>query len=147
MLSVFRATFIRVNNRCLERINACIHNFSFLLLRNSCYALWKCQTQNNTLLLPRGGLSEHLVGKNNGIFILTHKEICSLKMDFGWDRKSLSQPLTGYWRPIFSCCQYCLFYWCSLYLYCRIYKRNLHWYVLSHLTEKVLIFWAWVEIT
>lgn len=53
------------------------------------------------LLSHCGGLSEHLVEKNNGIFILTHKETCSLAVDFGCDGKGSSQPLTGSKDPAF----------------------------------------------
>ena len=100
MASVFRATFLGVNNSCLERTNAHIQGFSFLLLRNSFYSLWKRQTQNHMLLLHYRGFSAHLVEKN-GIFILIHKGTCLLKMGLGCDGKGLSQSLLGGQDPSF----------------------------------------------
>lgn len=101
MASVFRATVLGVNNSRLQGENKCPHSgFFFPSLRNSFYSLWKCQTQNHMLLLHCRGLSAHLVEKN-GIFILTHKGTCLLKMGLRCDGKGLSQSLTGWSGPIF----------------------------------------------
>lgn len=99
MASVFRATVLGVNNTPAK--NKCPHSgFFFPSFEKLFYSLWKCQTQNHMLLLHCRGLSAHLVEKN-GIFILTHKGTCLLKMGLGCDGKGLSQSLTGWSGPIF----------------------------------------------
>ena len=144
MASVFRATFLGVNNSCLERTNAHIQGFSFLLLRNSFYSLWKRQTQNHTLLLHCRGFSAHLVEKN-GIFILIHKGTCLLKMGLGCDGKGLSQSLLGGQDPSFHVVDI-VYFRDVLCIHIAEFRKETYSSIYCSISQRKLIPCAWTEL-
>lgn len=59
---------------------------------------------------------EHVVEKNNSIFTVTHKEICSLEMDLGDMGKPCHSPLLGVKDPSFHVVD-TTYFWDGLCIY------------------------------
>lgn len=116
MVSAFRAVFIRANNRGLERTNASTHNFSFSLLRNAFYFLWKCQAQNNMLFLHCRALSEHFPFNTQRNVLLKN----GLEGVIG---KACHSPLLGGEAPLFNVV-YTIYFRDALCIYIVEFKKG-----------------------